>query len=43
MGTIEVCFEVKENTVLEVAAQAILNTVSGSAIGMTEFNPHQYQ
>ena len=42
MGKIEVCFEVDENTVLDVAAQAILNTVSGSAIGMTQFNPHQY-
>ena len=39
-GAIEVCFEVEENTVLDIAAQAILNTVPGSAIGMIQFNPY---
>ena len=33
MGEIDVCFEVEENNVLDIAGQAILNTVSGSAIG----------
>ena len=37
---IEVCFEVEENNILDVAGQAILNTLSGSAIGTTQFKPH---
>ena len=35
MGQIDVCFEVAENNVLDIAGQAVLNTQSGSAIGMT--------
>jgi hypothetical protein len=40
MGAIDVCFEVEGNTVavLDIASQAILNTQSGSARGMTQLN-----
>ena len=40
MGAIDVCFEVEQNNVLDIAGEAELNTVSGSAIGMpgSQFN-----
>lgn len=38
MGEINVCFEVEGNNVLDVAGGAILNTLSGSATGITQFN-----
>ena len=39
MGAIEVCFKVEENNVLDVAGQAILTTLSGSAHGiLSQFN-----
>ena len=34
MGQIDVCFEVEQNNILDIAGQAILNTQSGTAIGM---------
>ena len=40
MSQIDVCFEVEENSVLDIVGQAVLNTQSGSAIGVTQFNPH---
>ena len=41
MGAIEVCFKVEENNVLDVAGQAILTKLSGSAFGIiiiSQFN-----
>lgn len=35
MGVVQVCFEVEQNNVLDVLGMAILNTASGSALGMT--------
>ena len=34
MGQIDVCFEVEENNILDVAGQAMLNTQSGTATGI---------